>query len=137
MLYEFPKALALVLVDDRDPSFFGFLDRGAVLDVLPPLVALGQRVQFLVLVEVDVLVIFCEIHVAIGVDVIDEQLIVEVDIVSVVLVRPVGIDLPHDLRVRLRTHLYREGTVAGICGFVQSSEEGVAFHMSEDGLSAV
>ena len=72
VLDEFPKALALVLVDDGDSSFFGFLDGGTILDVFPPFIPLGQRVQVLVLIQVGVLVVFCEIHVAVGVDVIDE-----------------------------------------------------------------
>ena len=72
VLDEFPKALALVLVDDGDSSFFGFFDRGTIPDVFPAFIALGQRVQFLVLIQVGVLVVFCEVHVAVGIDVIDE-----------------------------------------------------------------
>ena len=72
VLDEFPKALTLVLVDDGDSYFFGFFDGGTILDVFPPFIPLGQRAQFLVLIQVYVLVVFCEIHVAVGVDVIDE-----------------------------------------------------------------
>lgn len=50
----------------------GFFDGGTILDVFPPFIPLGQRVQFLVLIQVGILVVFCEIHVAVGVDVIDE-----------------------------------------------------------------
>jgi hypothetical protein len=72
VLDELPQALALVLVDDGDPSFLGLLDAWTVLDVLPSLLALRQCTQFVVLVQVDTLIVLCEVHEAIGVDVVDE-----------------------------------------------------------------
>jgi hypothetical protein len=137
VLDELPQALALVLIDDGDPPLLGLLDGGPVPDVVPALVALGQCVEVVVLVEVDALVVFCEVHEAVGVDVVDEQFVVEVDVVAVVLVGAVGVDFPHDLGVRLRTHLDGEGAVAAVCRLVQAAQEGVALHVPEHCLCAV
>lgn len=137
MLDELPQALALVLVNDGDSSFLGFLDAWTVLDVLPSLLALGKCTEFVVLVQVDALIILCEVHIAIGVDVVDEQFIIEIDVVAIVLIRSVRIYLPYYLRVRLRADFDCEGTVASVCRLMQASEKGVAFHMAEDSLSAI
>lgn len=121
VLDELPKTLTLVLVYDGDPPFLRLLDARPVLDVFPSFLPLRQRAELVVLVEVDALIVLCEVHEAVGVDVVDEEFVIEVDIVTVVLVGPVRVDLPYDLRVRLRTHLDREGTVACISCLVQSS----------------
>ena len=86
VLDELPKTLTFVLVDDRNPSLFGPFNRRTVLHIFPPLIALRQRAKLLVLIQIDILVIFCEIHEAIGIYVVDEKFVIEVDIVSVVLV---------------------------------------------------
>ena len=97
MLDELPQTLALVLVHDGDSAFFWFLDGRPVPHVLPALISLWELVELVVGVEVDALVVFCEVHEAVREDVVDEQLIVEVDVVSIVLVGAVGVDLPNDL----------------------------------------
>lgn len=89
------------------------------------------------LIEVDVLVILCEVHEAVSVNMVDEEFVIEIDFVAVVLVGAVGVNLPHNLRMGLRTDFDCEGTVTCICCLVQASEEGVAFHMAEDCLCAV
>ena len=86
MLDELPQAFTLVLVHDGDPAFFRLFDGWSILHVFPGLISLRQLVELVVGIEVDALVVFCEVHEAIREDMVYEQFIIEVDIISIVLV---------------------------------------------------
>lgn len=86
MLDEFPQAFALVFVYDGNTALLGLFNRGAIFHIGPAFIALRQRTQFVLFIQVDTLVILCKIHEAVSVDMIDKQFIIEVNIVSIVLV---------------------------------------------------
>lgn len=72
-------------------------------------------------VEVDALVVFCEVHEAVREDMVDEQLIVEVDVVSVVLVGTMRVYLPYDLGAGNWADFNCECAIAAICSLLEAS----------------
>lgn len=120
MLDKLPKTLTLVLVHNGDSSFLWLLDSRPILDIFPSLLPLRQRVELVVRIQVNTLIIFREVHEAICEDMVDEQLIIEVDIISIVLIGAMRVDLPNDLGTRYGTHLYGKGAVSAIRSFLQA-----------------
>lgn len=68
---------------------------------------------------------------------VDLELIVEKNGITIVLVTSVTIYFPDDLGAGERTDFYHEGTLSCICCFLYSSEVAIGLDMPEDGLCSI
>lgn len=97
MLNKFPQALTLVLIHYRYSTFLRLLNGWPYFNVIPSFISFGQRVQLIVSIQVDIFIILGKIHIAICENMINEQLIVKVNWISINLVRSMRIYFPVDL----------------------------------------
>lgn len=119
MFDEFPETLALILVNYRRSVLVGLFDRRTIFDILPtniPWVCLPLVSNRCI--QVNCRIVAHKVHIAVSTHVIDQQLVIEENRVSVVLITAMRVDLPDSLRRRKGTYFDHEGTFASVCCFL-------------------
>ncbi len=69
---KFPKAFTFILVYYRNSFFFWPFDGGSVFDIVPYLFVFWNGVEVINAIKVYTLIVFCEVHVAVCEDMIDQ-----------------------------------------------------------------
>lgn len=137
MLDKLPQTLAFILVDDVDPSPDGFFNGRSVLRIFIALVIFTEFGNIVRPIEDDGGISVREVHVAVGLDVVDSQAVIVVNFVAFVLVGAMRNDLEDEEAGQLLRQFQLECSLADIGCFQNTAEILSGFDVFEDHFGAV
>jgi hypothetical protein len=137
MLDKLPQTLAFILINDVDPSPDGFFNGRPVLGIFVALIIFTEFGNIIRPIEDDGGISVREVHVAVGLNVVDSQAIIVVNFVAFVLIGPMRNDLKNEEAGQLLRQLQLECSLTYIGCFENTAEILSRFNVFEDHFGAV